>query len=195
VGAVADANFSSTCGYSGSTTAYAYARATAGGTTTTVTQSDPHSGTSSTSHAVAAANGGSVSGIPCYSEASASVTSTALGIAYDTSDTNSSCPVQNCTVTITGTTYEYFITPGGGGCRTKTWTATPSNCSTPTTYQWSKNGTNLSGATASTYSQSVCVSTASFTLGVSVNGGVATDTHSVTVEVEYCECCSGQICP
>lgn len=196
VGAVADSSFSSTCGYSGSTTAYAFARATLNGTTTTVTQTDPHSGTSSTSHAAATVNGGSITGTPCYSEASASVTSTALGIAYDTSDSNSSCPVVNpCTVTISGTNYEYWIMPGGGGCRTRTWTATPSNCSTPVTYQWSKNGTNISGATASTYTQSVCASTASFTLGVSVNGGAATDTHYVEVVVEYCECCSGQICP
>src|SRR4029079_4102771 len=43
VGAVAHATFNSACGHSGETFAYAYARATLNGTTTTVTQSDPHS--------------------------------------------------------------------------------------------------------------------------------------------------------
>ncbi len=191
VAAVADAKFNSTCGYSGDTTAYAYARATSGTTTNTVTQSDPKTGTNVNSHAVASANGGSVSGIPCYSEASASAASTALGISYSTSDTNSSCPGVPCTVTITGTAYEYFIIPGGGGCRSRTWTASVSGC-TATSYQWTKNG--VAAGTGSTYTQSVCASTADFTLGVTVNG-VASDTHFVDVEVEYCECCNGQICP
>lgn len=190
VAAVADSNFSSTCGYSGSTTAYAYARATLSGTTTTITQNDPHSGTSSTSHAAASVNGGSITGTTCYSEASASVTSTSLGIAYDTSDTNTLCPVPACSPTVSGTNYEYFTGPG---CRTRTWTATLSGCSSPT-YQWYKNGVAISGATGSTYSQSVCPSTASFTLKVLVNGVYSPD-YYVDVVYEPCECCSGGICP
>jgi hypothetical protein len=183
VAAVADANFSSTCGYSGDTSAYAYARATLNGTTTTVTQNDPHSGASSTSHAAASVNGGSISGIPCYSEASASATSTALGISYSTSDTNNSCPpvVAPCSVSISGTNWEYFV---GTGCRSRTWTATPSSCATPTTYQWYKNGTAISGATASTYTQNVCYSTASFNLKVLVNGTTWSPVFYVTVEAE-----------
>lgn len=192
VAAVADAKFNSTCGYSGDTYAYAYARATLGTTTSTITQSDPKTGTNVTSHATASAEGGSVTGIPCYSEASSYAQSTALGIHYSTSDTNNLCPPVPCTVTISGTSYEYFIMPGGGGCRSRTWTANISGCTAPFTYQWTKNGTVV--GSGSTYTQSVCASTADFTLGVTVNG-IASDTHVVDVEVEYCECCNGQICP
>jgi len=191
VAAVADAKFNSTCGYSGDTYAYAYARATSGSTTTTVTQSDPKTGTNVNSHAVASVNGGSISGIPCYSEASSYAQSSALGISYSTSDTNSSCPAPACSATISGTSYEYFVMPGGGGCRSRTWTANISGCPSPT-YQWKKNGTVV--GTGSTYTQSICASTASFTLDLTVNG-VAAPSHYVEVFVEYCECCGGTICP
>ncbi|HYH44631.1 MAG TPA: hypothetical protein VEG34_03035, partial [Thermoanaerobaculia bacterium] len=60
-------------------------------TTTILINSDPRSGTSVTSQAAAFVNGASVPGIPCYSEASADVQSSALGISYSTSDTNSDC--------------------------------------------------------------------------------------------------------
>jgi hypothetical protein len=189
VGAVADATFNSTCGYSGDTYAYAYARATLGGTTTTITQSDPHTGTSVTSHAAGTVNGGSVTGTPCYSEASASATSTALGISYSTSDTNSSCPAPSCSVAISGTSYEYF---SGPGCRSRTWTAVVSGGCTATSYQW-KIGTTVVG-TGSTYTKSICPATASFTLLLTVNGTM-TDSHSVVVDYEPCECCGGGICP
>jgi hypothetical protein len=190
VGAIADATFNSTCGYSGDTYAYAYARATLNGTTTTVSQSDPHTGTSVTSHAAATVYGGSVTGIPCYSEASSYAQSSALGISYSTSDTNSSCPAVACTASISGTSYEYFIQ---AGCRSRTWTAVLSSGCTATSYQW-KIGSTVVG-TGSTYTKSICPSTPSFTLDLTVNGTV---TSSLFVEVVYepCECCrSGQICP
>jgi len=189
VAATAEAKFNSSCGYSGTTSAYAYARATSGSTTTTVSQSDPDSGTNITSNATASVNGGSVSGIPCYSEASSSAASSALGISYSTSTTNSSCPPPPCSVTITGTTYEYFT---NYGCRSRTWTANVSSC-TPSTYQWKYNGTVV--GSSSTYTRSVCGYDSSFTLDVTVNGS-ATDSHFVTVDTYVCECgpCNGQIC-
>lgn len=277
VGAVADAKFNSTCGYSGDTYAYAYARATKNGTTTTVEQEDPHTGTSITSHAAASVEGGSVTGVPCSSNANSYAQSYTLGIFYSTSDTNSLCPavltaaissgpnavlfttatcatqtwgatasggtpsysftwyVNNsavgtgasysrsvcyndadftlkvaatdsssasaqdsrtidvsytppatCSATISGTDYEYFT---GTGCRSRTWTATPSNCSTPTTYQWYKNGVAVSGATASTYTQNVCANNASFNLKVLVNGATWSSIQYVTVEYDpYTDC-------
>ncbi|MFL6290143.1 MAG: hypothetical protein ACJ759_04530 [Thermoanaerobaculia bacterium] len=185
VAAVSQAKFNSTCGYSGDTYAYAYARATLNGTTTIVTQSDPHTGTNVTSNATASVNGGSVSGIPCHSEANSYAQSSALGIAYSTSATNALCPAPpppNCTVTITGTNYEYFTTTT---CRSRTWTANVSGgCATPITYQWKYNGTVV--GTASTYTRSVCPSAGSFTLQVIVNGGAASYTHYVTVESDIC---------
>lgn len=187
VGAVANASFNSSCGHSGETYAYAFARATLNGTTTTITQQDPDSGTSITSSASAVVNGGNAPGIPCYSEASSYAQSSALGISYSTSDSNSECDAPVCSVTINGTSYEYFYQPG---CRTRTWTATLNGCSNPT-YQWKINGTVV--GTGSTYSRSICPSTASFNLQLTVNG--VTDDHWVEVVYEYCECCSGQICP
>ena len=189
VGATASASFSSSCGYSGTTFAYSYARATLGSTTTTHTQSDPDSGTSITSQATSTVNGGSVTGIPCYSEASASADSTALGISYSTSDTNSSCPAPDCAATISGTSYESFIIGSGGGCRSRTWSVTLSGGCTATSYQWKFNGTVV--GSGSTYTLSVCGShEPGFTLQATVNG-TYTDDHVVTVEREYCECCSG----
>lgn len=190
VAAVAEAKFNSTCGYSGTTSAYAYARATSGGTTTTVTQSDPDSGTNITSYAFASVAGGSITGTPCYSEANSSAASSALGISYSTSDTNSSCPAPTCSVTISGTTYEGFT---NYSCRSRTWTANVTGC-TPSTYQWKDNGTVV--GSGSTYTRNVCGYHSSFTLDVTVNGS-ATDSHYVTVDTQICECgpCNGQICP
>lgn len=186
VAAVADAKFNSTCGYSGDTYAYAYARATLNGTTTTVTQQDPHTGTNVTSHAAASANGGSISGTPCYSSANSYAQSSALGISYSTSDTNSLCPViQTPTapqVTITGTDYEYFI---GTTCRSRTWSSTVTGGATPYTYQWKYNSTVV--GTGSSYTRSVCPLAGSFTLTLTVtgsNGLSGSDTHVVTVESE-----------
>lgn len=191
VGAVAEGKFNSSCGYSGDTYAYAYARATSGTTTTTVTQSDPRSGTNVTSSASASANGGSVSGIPCYSEASSYAQSSALGISYSTSATNSSCPVPPCSVSISGTSYEYFT---NYSCRSRTWTANVTGC-TPSTYQWKENGIVV--GTGSTYTRNVCGYDSSFTLDLAVNG-TAAPSHGVTVYYEYydpCACGCYQLCP
>lgn len=192
VGAVAEAKFNSACGYSGNTYAYAYARATQGTTTTTYSQEDPRTGTNVTSSAAASVNGS----LDCFSEAYASMSSPALEISYSTSDTNYSCPpVQPCSVTITGTSYEFFTTLG---CRTRTWTANVSGC-TPSTYQWKYNGTVV--GTGSTYSRSICPSHSSFTLDVTVNG-TAYDSHYVEVyyddgggDPSGCGAPPGGICP
>lgn len=186
VGAVAEAKFNSTCGYSGDTYAYAYARATQGTTTTTFIQEDPRTGTNVTSSASASRNGS----LDCFSEAFASVSSSALGISYSTGDTNYSCPwVDPCSVTISGTTYEYFT---NWTCRSRTWTANVTGC-TPTSYQWKYNGTVV--GSGSTYTRSICGYDSSFTLDVTVNGS-ATDSHFVSVYTDICECgpCNGQIC-
>lgn len=180
VGAVADAKFSSDCGNTGNTYAYAYARATLNGTTTTKTQEDPRSGSNAVSHAAASVNGSA----DCFSEAYASTQSSALGISYSTSDVNYSCPatVTPLGVTISGTNYEYFA---GTGCRSRTWTAGVSGGTSPYTYQWYYNGSAV--GTGSTYTRSVCASNLGFQLKVVVTdslGATAQDLHDVTVESE-----------
>jgi hypothetical protein len=187
VAAVAHASFSSSCGYSGDTYAYAYSRATLGTTTTTITQSDPDSGTSVTSSASATSNGGSVAGIPCASDASAYVVSTALGISYSTSDTNSSCTAPSCSATISGTSYELFTS---FGCRSRTWSVSLTGGCTASSYQWKVNGSVV--GSGSTYTRNVCPGdNPGFTLEATVNGSY-TASRFVTVDYQICECnCGG----
>ena len=180
VGAVADAKFTSDCGNSGNTYAYAYARATLNGVTTTKTQEDPRSGSNASSHATAAVNGS----VDCFSEAYATTQSSALGISYSTTDANYLCPTAATplSASITGSTYEYFA---GTGCRSKTWSASVSGGSAPYTYQWYYNNTAV--GTGSTYSRSVCGSHMSFQLKLVVTdstGATAQNTIFVTVESE-----------
>ena len=180
VGAVADAKFTSDCGNSGDTYAYAYARATLNGTTTTKTQEDPRTGSNAVSHAAATVNGSA----DCFSEAYSSTQSNALGLFYSTTENNYSCPapVTPLSVTISGSNYEYFAVTT---CRSRTWTAGASGGSSPYTYTWYYNGTQV--GTASTYTRTVCPSHGSFELKVVVTdstGATAQDLNDVTVEYE-----------
>lgn len=159
VGAVAQAKFNSACGYSGNTYAYAYARATQGTTTSTFTQEDPRTGTNVTSSASASMNGA----LDCYSEAYASAWSDALGIYYSTSDTNYSCPPPGLKVTMSGPTSAYFTT---ATCSTYTWSASVSGGTTPYSYKWYYNGTQV--GTGTSYSRSVCYNHPDFTIQVTV---------------------------
>jgi hypothetical protein len=99
-------------------------------------------------------------------------------------------PPPSCSVTITGTDYEYFTTTG---CRSRTWTANVSGC-TPSTYQWKWNGSVV--GSGSTYTRSLCAGNSTNTLDVTVNG-TAYDSHTVILEYERLDSCgtNGQICP
>jgi hypothetical protein len=89
VTARADASYRSPCGDLGNVYAYAYARATAGTTQSVKIQEDPkYGGTSLASAATVSVNGA----LDCFSEAYARSWSPALGLSYEASDTNSSCP-------------------------------------------------------------------------------------------------------
>ena len=99
------------------------------------------------------------------------------------------------TVTITGPVLASFTT---ATCATNTWSSTLSNCTTPVTYQWKYNGTNV-GTNSSSYSRSVCYNNASFTLSLTgtCSNGSASDTHSVTVTNDLCggdPCCGDPCC-
>lgn len=195
VGATASARFTNSCGYSGDTYAYAYARATAGTTTSTITQQDPRTGSSVNSSASASVAGGSISGTPCYSEASAYAQSSTLGISYSTSDVNNGyCPVPanppSCS--INGTSYEYFL---NATCRNRTWTASASGGVTPYTYQWKVNGSVV--GTGSSYTQSICYYSSGFNLDLVVtgaNGLSCTSSRYVYVEYDPGSQCN-PICP
>ncbi len=187
VGAIADASFNSNCGYSGDTYAYAFARATLSGTTTTVTQEDPHTGTSVTSHAAASVNGSA----DCSSTANSYAQSTALGISYTTSDSNSLCPVppNPLTATISGPTYVYGTT-----CRSITWTSTVTGGTSPYTYAWTIDGTSAgTGTYASRTFCSYTVETATVNLTVYDSAGhnVAAPTYYTDIDIERTTTCPG----
>ncbi len=187
VAATASASFNSSCGYSGTTFAYSYARATLGTTTTIHTQSDPDSGTSITSQATSTVNGGSVTGIPCYSEASASAESTALGISYSTSDVNNGdCPAQLMSAAIYGQSYLYF---NNFNCSNYTWGVSIANGVAPYSYAWYVDSSYV--GSGSTYTRTVCGYDSSFGLSVTVTGSnsqsATAPTFPVTVQYEpYC---------
>ncbi len=194
-GATADAKFNSTCGYVGTAFAHAYARATtAGGTQTVKIVDDPVPGTgvastAVTRHAEATAPGS----LDCYSEAYASVDSTALGIAYSTSEENYGCPT--CTASISGTSSTSIR---GTNCKTLTWTSTVS-CGSPT-YAWKIDGAAAGSGTS--VSRTYCGNNNSYTQTVNVSltvTGSGTKTASFTTTINYLPpldtgCTSGQIC-
>jgi hypothetical protein len=189
VGAVASAHFSSSCGFTGNTYAEAYARATVGSTTTTVLRQDPKTGTAISSNVSASVNGGSGNGLTCLSSGYAYAQSSGLGISWSSYDSNNQCPAPaNVSVAINGTEYEFFTS---AGCRTRTWTSSVSGGTSPYSYRWTLNGSQV--GTGSSYTGSVCTPTGSRTFNLTVtdaNGVVGTDSHSVWVEY-----CPGGICP
>ncbi|HEX3556321.1 MAG TPA: hypothetical protein VIA62_24140 [Thermoanaerobaculia bacterium] len=187
VGAIADASFNSNCGYSGDTYAYVFARATLNGTTTTVTQEDPHTGTSVTSHASASVYGSA----DCSSTANSYAQSTALGISYTTSDSNSSCPpVANpLAATISGPSSAY-----GSTCRTLTWTSTVTGGTSPYTYAWTIDGTSAgTGTSASRTFCSYTIETATVNLTVYDSAGhnVAASPFYTDIDIERTTTCPG----
>jgi hypothetical protein len=149
VGAMADANFSSSCGNSGDTYAYAYARATLSGTTNTITVSDPHTGSAVTSHAAATVNGTS----NCLSTANSYAQSTALGISYSTSSSNSTCPAPPPTVTVSSTTP---VSISGTSCQTITWTSSVSGGTSPFSYAWAIDGVATGTSSSTSVSKTYC---------------------------------------
>ncbi len=190
VGAIANATFNSSCGFSGETYAFARSQATAGTTTTIVTQQDVKTGNPINSSASASVNGGSISGLPCFSEASSYALSADLGIAYFVNDSNYDCPVPATPlgVYVSGTSYEYFSQYDG--CRVASWTAVASGGSgTYTNYQWSRNGAYV--GSGSTFTEWLCPMNGSLDLAVTVTdsaGANKTAFHTVWLELETTGC-------
>jgi hypothetical protein len=164
VGADAQAWFNCACGYSGHTYAYANARATQGTTMTDTRQEDPRTGTDVTSSASASMNGQ----LDCFSEAYASVSIPALEIFRSFSDINYSCPPPDFNVSMSGPSSVNFTS---ATCSTQTWSASVSGGTTPYSYEWYVNGTQV--GTGTSYSRNVCYNGADFTIQVT-----ATDSSS-----------------
>lgn len=192
VGATAVAKFNNPCGYSGDTLAYVFVQATQGTTTSQFTQNDPRTGSNITSTAQGSLAGGSASGYPCFSTASATVWSSLLGFSYSTIDTNDGyCPIppNPISASIVGSSYEYFANLT---CRSRTWTASVSGGVTPYSYQWTVNGAVV--GSGSSYTRTICPGNGSFTLALTATGANAqssTSSRTVIVEYEPIETCGG----
>jgi len=115
------------------------------GVPNTATQEDlQRTGTSVSNHEAAVENGAS----DCLSTARSYAQSTALGISYTTSDSNSSCPPPPLTASISGTS---ATTITGTASQTLTWNSIVSGGTAPYTYSWTIDGS--SGGTGSSASR------------------------------------------
>jgi hypothetical protein len=184
VGATADSYFSANCGKAGHTEAYAYVRATLNGTTSTHSVFDPsdsYSGEYVRSDASWSLQGGP----DCYSQASASINSVALGISYSVFDENYQCPPPPLKVSISGPSYDSIY---GYDCHYLTWTASASGGVPPYSYQWYRNGYPV--GSGSSYSEYICGSNynywESFTISVTATDAASSQaSNSLSVWIDY----------
>ena len=149
----ATAYFHADCAQTGSSFAYAYARATAGTVLTTRSQEDPKENGSWLDSAASASAPGS---LECYSEAYARSWSPQLSINYEVSDTNFSCQqaIEPVAVSISGPSDVWL----DAFCQIVTWHADVSGGTPGYTYQWYL-GAGLSPlGTESSFSRKFCQS-------------------------------------
>lgn len=184
VGATADSYFNSNCGQTGEVHAHSYSKATgADNVIRTATHTDPTSGIRSGSN-VTATTSDSVLGIrDCYSYAYASMTSYDIGVTYEQSSTNYTCPTAPPTVTITGVTSSFIM---NYACKTITWGATVSGGTPGYTYTWYRDG--YQAGTSSSYSETFCGDNFTWTEYVNLSLAVrdtanqtGSDTHTTTI--------------
>jgi hypothetical protein len=156
VGAKADSYFNSNCGQVGEVYAHATGRATgADGVLRQATKTDPATGIRSGGNVSATATI-TVNGVSaCYSYAYASMTSYDLGIVYEQSVENTTCPAPPLTVTVSKSYAYDTLHIYGYDCYTVTWTASASGGSSPFTYAWTLNGAAV-GSNSSTYTKQFC---------------------------------------
>jgi hypothetical protein len=156
VGAKADSYFNSNCGQVGEVYAHAHGKATgADAVVRQATQTDPATGTRSGGNVSATATV-TVNGVSaCYSYAYASMTSYDLGIVYEQSVTNTTCPAPPMNVTLSDSYPHPTLHIYGYDCYSVTWTASVSGGSSPFTYAWKLNGATV-GSNSSTYTKQFC---------------------------------------
>lgn len=150
------------------------------------TKTDPLAGPSApnTGYNVSASSATSVNGVTeCLSYAYASITSYDIGVVYEQTAWNYTCP-SNMTVAITGPTYAFI---SGWNCQTLTWNASVSGGSPGYTYTWYRDG--YQAGTGSAYSETFCGSNYTYTDSVYLSltaydsaGQNKSDTHSATIE-------------
>ena len=162
VGAKADSYFNSNCGQVGEVYAHAHGNATgADGVIRQATKTDPATGIRSGGN-VSATSTITVNGVSaCYSYAYASMTSFDLGIVYEQSVENTTCPAPppppppSFTVALSKSYPHPTLHIYGYDCYSVTWTASVSGGSSPFTYAWTLNGASV-GSNSSTYTKQFC---------------------------------------
>jgi hypothetical protein len=159
VGAKADSYFNSNCGQLGEVYAHATGNATgADGVVRQATKTDPATGIRSGGNVSATATI-TVNGVSaCSSYAYASMTSFDLGIVYEQSVQNSTCPVPPpppLGLTVSKSYAHPTLHIYGYDCYSVTWTASVSGGSSPFTYAWKLNGATV-GGNSSTYTKQFC---------------------------------------
>jgi hypothetical protein len=184
VGATTDSYFNSNCGQTGEVYAHSYSKATgADNVIRTATHTDPVSGFRSGSN-VTASTSDSVLGVrDCYSYSYASMTSYDIGVTYEQSSTNYTCPTAPPTATITGVIASFIQ---GFTCKTITWSSTVTGGIPGYTYTWYRDGYQV--GTGSSYSQMFCGDNYTWTEYVNLSLTVrdaanqtGSDTHTTNV--------------
>jgi hypothetical protein len=182
VGANADAYFNSNCGQKGEVWAHAYGEGRrADNSWWTVTKTDPLAGGSAPyfgSNVRAAASISLNVVKECRSYAYASMTSYDIGVVYEQSATNILCPPPVLNLTVSSS-HGSAISIYGYNCVTVTWTANPTNGTSPYTYSWTANTSTTVVGTAQTYSRQFCGSNTTTTGSWKANATV-TDSSSPT---------------
>lgn len=158
VGAVADANFYSTC-LSGQVYAEVHGSATNGGTVTQHNQFDgPYAGSNVSAYASTAVGGGQT----CHSDAYSYVYNASLGF-YSTSASNDQCPLPPPSVYISGPTSTSI---SGYNCKTLTWNANASGGVPGYSYAWYEDGYYV--GSGSSYSETFCGDNITYTQNLTI---------------------------
>ncbi|HKV09001.1 MAG TPA: hypothetical protein VJ725_12735 [Thermoanaerobaculia bacterium] len=204
VGANTDSYFNSNCGQTGEVYAHAYGKATgADNVIRTFSKSDPTTGPSlpRIGGNVTASATGTVAGVKdCYSYSYASMTSYDIGVTYEQSSTNYTCPLP-MTTTISGLLSTAVL---GYNCKTLTWTASATGGTGSYTYTWYRSGSQV--GTGGSYSQTFCGDNFTWTEYVNLSltardtaNQTAQDTHTTTINYSgsgsTCTTSGTRICP
>lgn len=194
VGANTDSYFNSNCGQTGEVYAHAYGKATgADNVIRTFSKSDPTTGPSlpRIGGNVSAAASGTVAGVKdCYSYSYASMTSYDIGVTYEQSSTNYTCPLP-MTATISGVTASFI---SGYTCKTVTWTASATGGTGSYSYTWYRDGYQV--GTGGSYAQTFCGDNYTWKEYVNLSitardtaNQTAQDTHSTTINYSGTSTC------
>ncbi|HEY9421850.1 MAG TPA: hypothetical protein VIW92_10595, partial [Thermoanaerobaculia bacterium] len=179
VTARSNAYFHNNCGFIGNTYAQVYVQGAVNTVFTTKTQEDPKFGGSWLDSAAQLSLNASSQ---CYASAYARAWSDNLGIGYETSDAESTCPVPIPVAYISGPANVY--TDSYSPCANVTWTASGSGGTSPYNFHWFINGAHV--ASGAQFTQQYCYTNGSVTVSLQlVDSASQVDWESFTTNIYY----------